>query len=194
MRVRGTTIAALSLLALPGVLIAHPGHGPHGFAGGAVHPLSGVDHLLAMIAVGMWASQWKGKSVVIVPLAFVSAMLLGGVIAAAGFALPFVEAAIATSVLVLGLLVAFVRAMPLPMSASLVALFALFHGQAHFAEMPAGSSPAAYAAGFAVASVALQVLGATSGFTIAHRSVPSLGRTCGCIIAAVGAVLVALTV
>ena len=193
MSVKGTTIASVSLLAMPSVLMAHPGHGPHGFTSGALHPLSGVDHLLAMIAVGMWASQLKGRSLIVVPLAFVSAMLLGGVFAASGLALPLVETSIATSVLILGLLVAFVRATPPAVSALLVGVFAVFHGYAHLAEMPAGSSAPVYAGGFAIASAILHLVGAVAGLAVAHWSVPNFARICGCVIAAAGAVLMALT-
>jgi urease accessory protein len=182
------------LLAAPGLVLAHPGHGPDGFASGVLHPISGLDHLLAMLAVGMWASQVKGKALVAMPLAFVCAMLLGGILKAIGVTLPLVEAGIATSVLVLGLFVAFVRALPLAMSAGLIAVLALFHGYAHFAEMPVGSSPFAYAAGFAIASAALHALGAAASVTASPRAVPNFARLCGCVIAAAGVVLVALAI
>src|SRR5512135_2598987 len=101
---RTIVLAVLCLFA--GTAYAHPGHTPPGFAGGLAHPFTGVDHLFAMIAIGLWAAQQGGRALWAVPAAFVGAMGLGGALAWLGWMLPHVEAAIALSVLVTGLLIA----------------------------------------------------------------------------------------
>ena len=149
--------AALILLLLPGAALAHPSD-----AAGFVHPFLGLDHLLAMLAVGVWAAQLGGRWVWAVPFAFVSAMAAGGALAFAGIALPIVEPAIAASVLVLGLVVALrvrLGASALP----LAGLFALFHGAAHAAEIPADASPVVYAAGLLLATALLHAAGIALG-------------------------------
>jgi urease accessory protein len=142
---------------------AHPGHPAVGFAGGLAHPLLGLDHLLAMIAVGLWAAQQGGRAVWAVPAAFVGTMVLGGVLAWSDLGLPHVETAIALSVLVLGLLVATRRQWSIIAGMSLAAGFALFHGYAHGLEMPLAMSPAGYAAGFVLATAFLHGVGVAIG-------------------------------
>ena len=153
---------ALSLFA--GTAYAHPGHTPAGFAAGLAHPFLGVDHLLAMIAIGLWAAQQGGRALWTVPAAFVGAMALGGALAWSGLVehglvLPHVETAIAVSVLVPGLLVATRRQWTATAGMALAAVFALFHGYAHGLEMPQAASPAGYAAGFVLATVFLHGVG-----------------------------------
>src|SRR5512135_3708061 len=126
---RTIVLAALCLYA--GAASAHPGHAAAGFAGGLAHPFLGVDHLLAMLAIGLWAAQQGGRALWAVPAAFVGAMLLGGALAWAGWMLPHVEAAIALSVLVTGLLIATERRAPVGVGIALAAVFAVFHGYAH---------------------------------------------------------------
>jgi urease accessory protein len=175
----------------------HPGHevvvGSGGFAVGFLHPLSGLDHLLAMVAVGLWAGQLGGRAVWIVPLSFVGAMLLGGVL---GFSVgaPFwVESGIALSVFFLGLAVALAWKLPVFVPAGLVALFALAHGMAHGAEMPAGSSPEAYAAGFALATAGLHAAGLGLGLLLSRIPRRPVLRSLGGAVALCGAVLFVLT-
>lgn len=159
-----------SLLVVPALAHAHTGAGPaHGFFHGVQHPVFGLDHLLAMIAVGLWAVQLGGRAIWVVPASFVGVMLLGGLLGMAGFALPMVETGILVSVLLLGLLVAFAVRLPIWAGALLVGVFALFHGYAHGAEMPAEASGLSYALGFAVATTLLHGVGV--GFGLAFRNV-----------------------
>lgn len=138
--------------------LAHPDHGAASLASGLAHPLGGLDHLLAMLAVGLFAARQPGDARWMLPTGFVLAMLAGAALSAAGIALPAVEAAIATSVLVLGVLIARLASLPLTAALPLVATFALFHGHAHHAEMGAGPA-LAYTLGFALATAALHLAG-----------------------------------
>ncbi len=147
----------LSLMASPA--FAHLNPAEHGsFAAGFTHPLSGADHILAMVAVGLWASMLGGRALVIVPLSFVGVMLLGFVAALGGVSLPFVEPVILASVIVLGLLVAMAfRASPLT-AALIVGFFAFFHGYAHGGEIGSAAF-LSYGAGFALATALLHAAG-----------------------------------
>lgn len=159
----------IALAATATVLAAAPAHAHSltaagaGLAAGAAHPLLGFDHLLAMLAVGLWAGQSGGRSCWIVPAAFVSTMVAGAGLGMAGVALPMVEAGIAASVLVLGLLILTARRLPLAGGVALVGAFALFHGHAHGTELPAAADIAAYAAGFVAVTAALHILGLALG-------------------------------
>ena len=180
-------LAALALAA-PSLAQAHPGLHMHGFEAGLVHPLTGLDHLLAMIAVGFWAASLGGAARWIVPGAFVSFMTLGAFVGASlGIDLPLVEYAIAASVVALGLLVAFEARVPTPAAAALVGLFAAFHGYAHGAEAPAGQSFALFGAGFVLATVALHGVGLGLGGLRFGR----LARFAGVAVATTGVWLVA---
>lgn len=152
-------ILTLTLTALPGLALAHPGHAHNGLLAGLGHPLFGLDHLLAMLAVGLWAAQQSGGARWLLPLAFLASLLVGGLLGFAGLSLPLLESGIATSVLALGLLVALAVRPPLALAAGLTALFALAHGMAHGLELPAQASPAGYALGFMLASAALHACG-----------------------------------
>lgn len=159
--VRTATLAAVLAAAVATApAFAHPGaHHTAGLSGGFMHPLSGWDHLLAMLAVGVWAAQQRRFAWGLLAL-FPAAMAFGALLAFGGFVLPLAEPGIAASVLVLGLMVAFAVRMPAPLSGLMVGVFALFHGFAHGAELPAGASAAAYGAGFLAATLALHVCGA----------------------------------
>lgn len=151
-------LLALSLLCFASPALAHPGHESVSFLSGFSHPFGGLDHLLAMLALGLYAmSQTQARSWLL-PAGFVLTMLLGAGLGAIGVALPAVEAGIATSVLVFGLLIALVVRLPLAASLPLVSLFALFHGHAHHAEM-GGSTLMSYALGFALATALLHAAG-----------------------------------
>ena len=155
-----------------------------GFAAGITHPFLGVDHVLAMIAVGVWAVQCGGRARFALPAAFVAAIAAGGALALTGIALPHIEAGIAASVLALGLLITLAVRLPAFAGAALVATFALWHGFAHGVELPATTSPIAYAAGFALASSALVAVGALTGrWTISQ---PRIARALGASVAAAG--------
>jgi urease accessory protein len=121
--------------------------------------MMGLDHLLAMVAVGLWAAQLGGRAAWLIPAAFVSVMTAGAGLGMSGVHLPLVEQGIIASVVVLGLLIATAARLPLVASAGLVGVFALFHGVAHGTEMPASASGFAYAAGFALATATLHAIG-----------------------------------
>jgi len=153
------TLLAIGLLFSPALAFAHPGHDHVGVLAGLAHPVFGLDHLLAMLAVGLWAAQQQGAARWALPLTFVATMLLGGLAGFAGFQMPLMETGIAGSVLALGLLVAVAVRPPLVVAAALTALFAASHGVAHGLELPELSSPWGYAAGFVVATAALHAAG-----------------------------------
>jgi urease accessory protein len=183
MLIRLTSAAALAALATPA--FAHSGAEPHmhGFA----HPLGGLDHMLAMIAVGIWSALVAGRRVWIVPAIFVAAMLTGAGLAQAAVALPAAETAIAMSVVTLGALIAAGVSLPVGAGAALIALFAVFHGHAHGIE--ATGTVVDYMAGFAVTTAILHIAGIAVGRAIAV--VPHASRLLGAGIAASGAYLVA---
>lgn len=147
------------VLTFPPEALAHSGHAGPSFGDGWVHPLSGMDHLLAMLAVGLWAGQLGGRSRWVLPGAFVIVMALGGWLGMAGVPVPLVETGIAVSVLVLGVLVAIAARWPRVAATSLVACFALVHGHAHGTELPAAASAGSYVAGFVAATSALHAVG-----------------------------------
>jgi urease accessory protein len=148
---------------LPMLAQAHPGHGESGFIHGAMHPLTGLDHILAMVAVGLWAVQLGGRALWSVPLSFVSVMVIGGALGMAGMPLPFVEPSILASIFILGLLIATATRVPVAAGMLIVGLFALFHGHAHGAEMPSGVGGLAYGAGFALSTALLHCCGVAGG-------------------------------
>ncbi len=150
---------------LPSFAYANIGVGEaSGFLHGLAHPTSGLDHVCAMLAVGLWAAQMGGRSVWAVPLTFVGVMALGGALPMMGISLPFVEQGIVLSVLLLGVLIAASVRLPLWLSSSMVGLFALWHGHAHGAEMPAAASGMAYALGFVMATALLHIMGIAFGW------------------------------
>lgn len=176
------------ILLLPSLAQAHPGtpgH-THGFTNGFLHPLTGLDHICAMLAVGLWAAQRGGRALWAVPLAFVSVMALGGMFGMAGGALPLVETGIAASLLVLGILIAARVELPLAASISIVGLFALFHGCAHGAEMPATASGLAYGIGFILATASLHLCGVGLGLAARRLGSMQLVRYAGVAIATCG--------
>jgi urease accessory protein len=184
-------LPVLAILFLPTLAQAHPGlpgH-THGFFNGVAHPLTGLDHICAMVAVGLWAAQRGGRALWAVPLAFVSVMALGGMLGMAGGSLPFVETGIATSVLILGVLIAASVRLPLLMSVFIVGMFALFHGYAHGAEMPATASGLAYGIGFMIATASLHLCGIGLGLAARQLGSMQLIRYAGGTIAVCGVYL-----
>ncbi|MFZ1181360.1 MAG: HupE/UreJ family protein [Herbaspirillum sp.] len=178
-----------------GSAIAHPGHpdslmpAPASFSAGFSHPFSGVDHLLAMLAAGLWAAQNRHSAIWVLPLAFPSMMVVGALLAYAGLSLPAAETGIAASVALLGLLIAFAVSMPLWAGAVVVSLFALFHGYAHGSELPHGSSAVMYGLGFVLATSLLQIVGLGAGLFAGRQSADRAMRLGGIGIAAAGAYL-----
>lgn len=175
----------LTLFLLTSSASAHSAGNISGFGAGFWHPLSGTDHLLAMVAVGVLAAP-LGRRGLWLPAAFMSAMILGGLGGIAGLHLPFVEQGIALSVLLLGLLLAFSRRLPLPTLAGLAGLMGLLHGHAHGAELPESVSALEFFAGFMLATALLHV----AGFGLGHLGAGAgvwLGRGLGVGVAAAGA-------
>jgi len=184
-------VGTSALLVFTQVASAHPGHGgASGFAAGVSHPFSGIDHILAMIAVGLCAVQIGGRALWMLPLAFLAFMVGGGLFAVHGGAVPMTEQGIAASVLLLGLLVAAGSRVALPVTASFVALFAFFHGFAHGAEMHTGVAPAVYGLGFLTATALLLSIGLASGLLLKRTGWMNLARFAGAGIATCGIVLV----
>lgn len=164
-------LLTLAALAVPAVASAHPAIGEAaGFSHGFAHPMSGLDHILAMVMVGVFAFQLGGRATWLVPTTFVLVMALGGALGIAGVTVPFVEVGIALSVVVLGAIVALNVKAPLAVAMGLVGLFAIFHGHAHGTEMPENAAGAAYAAGFMLATAVLHVAGLGLGFIIGRAS------------------------
>jgi urease accessory protein len=178
------SLLALGLLVfLPNLASAHilPGT-THGFQDGLLHPLTGWDHLLAMVAVGLWAAQHRGRALWLIPLSFVSVMLLGGILGFAGVSMAGVELAIAISVLALGCLVATVTRFTPSLSMAIVGTFALFHGYAHGHEMPAAVGALPFSVGFVAATALLHGLGIAAGLSLQEQ--PRVLRWAGAAIAA----------
>jgi urease accessory protein len=172
--------AVLAFLALTPVLAqAHPIPGEvHSFMGGFSHPLSGLDHILAMVAVGLWAAQLGGRALYLVPAAFVSLMTVGGAMGMAGINLPMfssssmVETGIMVSILVFGLLIATAIRLPAVAGMAIVGVFALFHGHSHGTELPAAASGFTYAVGFILATALLHACGIGLGL-LAQKKLPA---------------------
>ncbi|ANN67823.1 HupE/UreJ family protein [Bordetella bronchialis] len=196
-RSRIAAIAAWSTLLVAGAAGAHPlrehiaeaaGMASSAVAG-LLHPLTGLDHLCAMIAVGMWSAM-TARRVWLAPLSFAAVLLLGALVGLARVPMPAVEPMIAASLLVLGLLVAARARLPEWAGAAIAALFAFFHGHAHGHELPEAASAGAYIAGFMAATVGLHCAGIAAGVALrqAHAWLP---RIAGLGVALYGAVLLA---
>jgi len=155
------SLLLLAIVLLPSLAQAHPGHAMNtmGGAAGLLHPLSGLDHLCAMVAVGLWAAQRGGRALWLMPLAFVSMMALGATLGMNGFQIPLAGQGIAASVLILGLLIAAAARLPLAASALIAGVFAIFHGYAHGTEMPLAASGLNYGLGFLATTAALHLSG-----------------------------------
>jgi urease accessory protein len=181
MRLRHAVITLAILFASSGAALAHPGHGDAaGFAHGFMHPLGGLDHVLAMVAVGLFAAHLGGRALWLVPGAFVAMMAASGALAIAGVSVPFVEAGIMLSIAVIGLAALLRVTMPTSVAMALVGFFAIFHGTAHGAEMPANATGLTYAMGFLVATMLLHAagiaLGLAAGAVFARGTVQARAR------------------
>lgn len=165
---RGRAFATVGLLlllvALPSPAIAHGGTGlAGGFAAGFTHPLSGFDHMLAMVAVGIWGAFLGRPLLYALPMLFPAAMAIGGGIGMAGIPLPPVELGIAVSVLALGTLIFLAMRLPVLVACAIVGMFALFHGYAHGIELPSAADPIGYSAGFVLCTGLLHLAGIALG-------------------------------
>jgi urease accessory protein len=180
-------LASITVILAPSSAFAHTGVGPaHDLLHGLAHPLTGLDHILAMFAVGLWAAQRGCRAIWFVPLTFVCVMSLGGALGMSGTSLPFVEQGIVLSVIILGVLVAAAVRLPLPVSAGIVGLFALVHGYAHGAEIPSSASGLSYALGFAAATTLLHAAGISFGLAMQRGHTTRLVRYAGVAIAVCG--------
>ncbi|MBV9261639.1 MAG: HupE/UreJ family protein [Pseudolabrys sp.] len=185
-RLTHLVLAIAAIAIIPHSAFAHVGIGATAsFIAGLEHPFSGLDHIAAMVAVGLWAALKGGRALWLWPVAFVSAMLCGGALGMAYVAVPFVEPGILASVVVLGLLVALAADLPLPVGAAIIAMFAIFHGHAHGTEVAETMNGAKYMAGFALSTAMLHLAGIAAALSLAHQ-----GRTTA--IRATGAACVVL--
>lgn len=185
------TLPLVLIFLLPSLAQAHPGKPghAHGFSNGLLHPLTGLDHICAMVAVGLWAAQRGGRALWLVPTTFVSVMIIGGALGMGKAGIPYVEQGIAASVLVLGILIAAAIRLPVAASMAIVGLFAFFHGYAHGAEMPDTASGFAYGIGFVVATASLHLAGLGLGLTAKRFASAQSIRYAGGAIAACGVYL-----
>ena len=152
---------------IPGVANAHTGVGDtNGFLHGLSHPIGGLDHILAMVAVGLWAAQIGGRALWLIPSAFVLAMSGSSILGHFGLALPGVEQGILASDFVFGLLILFAARLPLAISMGIVGVLAIFHGYAHGAEMPETVSGLTYGMGFILSTAILHSIGIGIGLSI----------------------------
>ena len=154
---------ALFLVLPAAEALAHTDGAAAGFASGFLHPLSGLDHVVAMIAVGLWGAQLRAPAIWALPVAFPMMMALGGLLGILGVPLLGVEIGIAVSAVALGALVAFEARWPLAAAMAIVAVFAIFHGHAHGAELAPGTSAVAYSLGFVIATGMLHAVGILIG-------------------------------
>lgn len=182
--------AAILALFAAAPAFAHAGHGLlQGFDSGLAHPLTGLDHMLAMVGVGVWAAQLGGRARWAVPAAFVAFMLAGTGLALAGIGLPLVEGGVAASVLVFGLIIATAFRAPLAAGMCLSGAFALFHGHAHGNEIVPAAGTLAAIFGFAISTVLLHLVGLGLGAWLTKTRSMMPARVAGGLLAATGCVL-----
>jgi urease accessory protein len=191
MRLNTLKMGLVAILAVvPALALAHPGHEhASSFMTGFMHPMGGLDHLLAMLAIGLWAASLGGRALLAVPIAFVGAMLIGGGIAIAGIQVPFVEQGIILSVILIGALLVTTKRFPIVTCAAIAGLFAMFHGAAHGIEMPLSTNSVQYALGFAVATALLHIVGIGFGGAITRFQTPLATRLIGGVIGLTGVFL-----
>ena len=182
-------LAAFILFAASGSALAHPGHDISGFTAGILHPFNGLDHLLAMVATGLWAATLGGSALWRVPGAFVAMLIAGVVLGMSGVQLVQIEPVIAVSVLLLGLAVTFTLRVPTSMGVFLAGIFSLFHGNAHGVELLETATGYLYLLGIACASIVLHLAGIGLGITLKRYT--WLLRSSGAAITVMGMWLVA---
>ncbi len=183
----GLGLVAMALLLAGGEAMAHSGEGlSGGLISGFTHPILGWDHVVAMVAVGLWGAFLGKPAIWILPVVFPLVMAVGGALGVAGIPVPAVEAGIALSGVILGLLVAFAVRAPLWVAAVIVGVFAIFHGHAHGTELPEAANPFAYALGFVVGTGVLHMAGILLGFVTTVPRGAWIVRAAGVVIAAVG--------
>ncbi|MBY6152654.1 HupE/UreJ family protein [Vannielia litorea] len=182
--------AALAVLAGPA--LAHTGEGlAGGLLSGFLHPIHGWDHVVAMVAVGLWGAVLGAPAMWVLPVVFPLVMAFGGALGVMGIPIPAIETGIALSGVVLGLLVAFFVKAPLWVAAVIVGAFAIFHGHAHGTELPEAANPLAYGVGFVVGTGLLHTIGIGLGLFTGHAAGRMVVRAAGVVIAAVGGLFLA---
>lgn len=188
-----TGLFSLALVAAAAVTTTAEAHtggaATTGLAHGLAHPFGGLDHLLAMISIGVFAFLAGGRAVWLVPATFVAMMAAGGAIGIAGIGLPFVEVGIALSVVVTGALVALGRKLPIAGAMALVGIFAVLHGHAHGAEMPAAAAATSYGTGFVIATALLHAAGLAAAWGASRLLNTGAVRLAGAAVAAAGVAL-----
>jgi urease accessory protein len=181
-------LSYLALLILANTAHAHSEHGAAGgFVSGLTHPVTGLDHVVAMVAVGLWGAFLGKRAMWALPVIFPMVMALGGALGVLGVPLPFVEVGIALSGVVLGLMVLFVVKPPLWLAGVLVGIFAIFHGHAHGTELPESASPLTYAIGFVISTGLLHLCGIGFGTLTKWPAGVIAVRAGGAVIAVIGA-------
>jgi len=184
------SLAAAATAGFSTAALAHVGDHSHmSFTEGMLHPFSGLDHVLAMVAVGLWASQLGGRALWLLPLTFPAVMAVGAGLGLSGVTLPWVEIGIAGSVMVLGAVVALALRPSLAISIPLIGAFALLHGYTHGIELPASASALSYGAGFIAATLVLHAVGIATGLIGGRLPVRFAARTTGGAIAVLGVML-----
>ena len=178
--------AVMALLVATAPALAHTGEGTGGFLAGLMHPVFGPDHVVAMVAVGLWGAFLGAPAIWMLPIVFPLVMAFGGVLGIVGVPIPAVETGIASSAVVLGLMVALAARPPLWAAAVLVGAFAIFHGYAHGKELPDGANAVAYAAGFVIATGLLHLCGIAFGLLTRWPAGRLAVRAAGGAIAATG--------
>ncbi|SNR69626.1 urease accessory protein [Methylobacillus rhizosphaerae] len=181
-------LAALGLLVFSPLALAHPGHAVHGFSAGFMHPLTGLDHLLVMLAVGVWAGKIGGAARWQLPLTFVVVMALGALLGMTGYSLAPIETLLAASVMALGVLLVVSFRLPRLLQLGLVALFAVLHGLAHGAELSSGQG-AYVMLGMLLATALLHGVGVSLSASRLPRLVQSV---IGCTMIVLGACFLAV--
>lgn len=185
--------AALAVAVLiPATLITEPalahsiGSSAAGFAGGFLHPLTGLDHMLAMVCVGIWGAELGAPAVWLLPIAFPLIMAVGGAFGVVGVPLPAGELLIALSVVVLGTLVALAWELPVAVALTIVGIFAIAHGHAHGMEMPGAADALGFTIGFVLATGLLHLTGIAIGVLTRWPAGVLAIRACGCAVAVTG--------
>lgn len=180
-------LCGLAALMMTGPVLAHTETGDtSGFLSGFFHPLFGLDHVVAMVAVGLWGAFLRAPAIWLLPIVFPLVMALGGALGIAQIEVPDVETGIALSAVILGLCVAFAFKPPLWVAAIIVGAFAIFHGHAHGTEMPDAANAMSYALGFVIATGSLHLCGIAFGALARWPSGTVLVRSAGGLIAVAG--------
>ena len=185
--VRHSQLLAFSLLLVSPSVWAHTEEGiVGGFISGFLHPIYGPDHVVAMVAVGIWGAFLRQPAIWMLPVIFPLVMAMGGALGVLGLPLPFVEIGIALSAIVLGLMVVSAARPPLWIAGVLVAVFAIVHGHAHGAELPEASNPLSYAIGFVLATGLMHLVGIAFGMLTRYPQGTLAVRCTGALISAAG--------